>query len=271
MGVEPSQLLESDQEERYDHFDSFIHSKQLLEQEDEGMVQLLMLKDVIDDLLKCHTDVSLSGKGDREPYVIQSIEVSIDNVNLSNVIQILTEANADTQVQSLPSPSSVSTSPSGEITVADLASLKPTPLNTTETLNTDLLKILGAYEELSKQLMQCIPANARQSQTHKPPSSAMSRQPGSNKPGEFASQSPHEGVLSLRDLVFLPRREFKLQGGQVGDQSSDISYNNICKQMDDGRREEIVRGVLKIVRLGFFKDMLINNDGISVSELKGFL
>ena len=55
--------------------------------------------------------------------------------------------------------------------------------------------------------------------------------------------------MSLRELSYLPRREFKVQGGQVGDQSSDISYNNLCKQIDDGIREgfsdsEIVHGVL---------------------------
>lgn len=56
-----------------------------------------------------------------------------------------------------------------------------------------------------------------------------------------------------------------MQGGQVGDQSSDISYNNTCKQIDDGVREgfsdpEIVCGVLKNIRPGIFKDMLINKD-----------
>lgn len=45
--------------------------------------------------------------------------------------------------------------------------------------------------------------------------------------------------------------EFKVQGGQIGDKSSDISYNNICRQIDDGIKElfseaEILRGVLKV-------------------------
>lgn len=67
-----------------------------------------------------------------------------------------------------------------------------------------------------------------------------------------------------------------MQGGQVGDTSSDISYNNICKQMDDGFREgfsesEITRGVLKMIRPGIFRNMSINIDDITISELKGFL
>lgn len=75
-------------------------------------------------------------------------------------MQTPTEISADIQIQSRHTPIPVSPSPSGEITVPDPASLK-TMLNTTET-NTDLLQVLGAYEELNKQLIQCIPAYTRQ-------------------------------------------------------------------------------------------------------------
>ncbi|RXN36720.1 hypothetical protein ROHU_002708 [Labeo rohita] len=83
-------------------------------------------------------------------------------------------------------------------------------------------------------------------------------------------------MVSLRELSYLPRREFKVQGGQIGDQSSDISYNNVCRQIDDGIKEgfpdsEIVRGVLRIMKPGIFKEMLINKDDMTVTELKGFL
>lgn len=47
-----------------------MYSRQLLDQEDEGKVHLLMLKDVIDDVLKCQTDVSLCAKGDSELHMI---------------------------------------------------------------------------------------------------------------------------------------------------------------------------------------------------------
>lgn len=67
-----------------------------------------------------------------------------------------------------------------------------------------------------------------------------------------------------------------MQRGQVGDQSSAISYNNVCKQMEEGIREcfpdaEIVCGVLRIIKPGAFKEMLTNKDDLTVSELKGFL
>ncbi|KAJ8006165.1 hypothetical protein DPEC_G00125410 [Dallia pectoralis] len=72
------------------------------------------------------------------------------------------------------------------------------------------------------------------------------------------------------------RRDSKVHGGQVGDQNSDLTYNNISKQIDEGVKEgfadaEVVRGVLRIIKPGAFKDMLVNKHSITVSELKGFL
>lgn len=59
--------------------------------------------------------------------------------------------------------------------------------------------------------------------------------------------------MSLRDLAYVPRREFKVLGGQVDDNSSDRNCNNICKQMDGVTREgfpdtERARGVLRIIK-----------------------
>lgn len=50
----------------------------------------------------------------------------------------------------------------------------------------------------------------------------------------------------------------------------------MCWQIEKGIKDnftetEIVRGVLKIIRLGDFKDMLVNKDDMTVAELKGFL
>ncbi|KAJ8011915.1 hypothetical protein DPEC_G00063270 [Dallia pectoralis] len=72
------------------------------------------------------------------------------------------------------------------------------------------------------------------------------------------------------------RRELKIQGGQIGDQGSDLSYNSVCRQIEDGLKEqfsdaEVVRAVLKVIKPGTFKDMLMNKDDLSVEELKAFL
>ena len=97
---------------------------------------------------------------------------------------------------------------------------------------------------------------------------------------ETPAGSPHgwnrEKLVSLRDLSYLHRREFKILGGQIGDHGSDITYNNICKQIEEGAREdfseaEIVRSVLRIVKPRNFKDMLMNKEDMTVAELKMFL
>ena len=83
-------------------------------------------------------------------------------------------------------------------------------------------------------------------------------------------------MVSLKHLSYLQRREFKVHGGQIRDQSSDITYNSISKQIDEGDREgftetEVIRGVLKCVKPGAFKNMLTNKDDLTICELKGFL
>lgn len=48
---------------------------------------------------------------------------------------------------------------------------------------------------------------------------------------------------------YIQPREFKIHGGQIGDNSSDITFKNVCRQMDSGLKEnfsdaDVVRGVL---------------------------
>lgn len=81
--------------------------------------------------------------------------------------------------------------------------------------------------------------------------------------------------MSLRDLALLNRREFKVQGGYIGDNSADISYSNICKQIDEGKEQhtecEVIRAVMRVIQPGHFKNMLICKDELTVTELKSFL
>lgn len=85
------------------------------------------------------------------------------------------------------------------------------------------------------------------------------------------------GLIKFSDVAsFLPRREFKIYGGQISDTNSDLSFNSICKQIDKGIAEnftesEIIRTVLKVIRPGTFKEMLITKDSLTVTELKRFL
>lgn len=58
-GQDQPELDEEDQEGCFGHISSFMYSKHLLESEDSGMVQLLLLKDFIDEVIK-NRDVLLS-------------------------------------------------------------------------------------------------------------------------------------------------------------------------------------------------------------------
>lgn len=83
-------------------------------------------------------------------------------------------------------------------------------------------------------------------------------------------------MISPKDLPYLQRREFKVNGGQTGDQDSEVTYNSICKQIDEGVREgfpesEVICGVLRINKPVAFKDMLTDKDEITICELKSFL
>ncbi|GAA6083810.1 uncharacterized protein LOC102083148 [Tachysurus ichikawai] len=54
------------------------------------------------------------------------------------------------------------------------------------------------------------------------------------------------------------------------------SFNNVCRQIDSGLKEnfnkaDVVRGVLRIIKPGIFKDMLMNKDDMTEAGLKGFL
>ncbi|XP_035995650.1 uncharacterized protein LOC118563830 [Fundulus heteroclitus] len=123
------------------------------------------------------------------------------------------------------------------------------------------------YEELGKKLRLLEAAAASPAPTHNHHGGTVSTPPPQTTP---------ERMIPLKDLPFLQRREFKVHGGQIGDQSSEISYNSISKQIDEGLKDgfpetEVVRGVLRIIKPGTFKDMLSNKDELAVPELKVFL
>lgn len=83
-------------------------------------------------------------------------------------------------------------------------------------------------------------------------------------------------MVKLTDVAaLLPRREFTIHSGQISDSDSDVSYSSLCRQIDEGLSEnfteaEVIRTVLKIIRPGTFKDMLMTKD-LTVAELKRFL
>lgn len=133
--------------------------------------------------------------------------------------------------------------------------------------------MLASYEKLSKKLRQHMTIPSPQPERTPPLTTSLNH---SSSQSVQAAHAKQEKVVSLRDIAHLHHREFKIQGGQIGDQGSDISNNNVCRQIDEGLKEqfseaEIIRSVLKAVKPGDFNDMLMNKDELTVVELKGFL
>lgn len=138
--------------------------------------------------------------------------------------------------------------------------------------------LMANYEALGKKLAECrtTPAQHRPTSTVSPPPDPSAEIIAQDYSNTDPAHSRPDSMVSLRDLSFLQRREFKIHGGQVGDSTSDISYHELCKQIDGGLKAkhpegEIIQDVLRIVKPGQFKDMLINKDDLTLSELKSFM
>lgn len=85
------------------------------------------------------------------------------------------------------------------------------------------------------------------------------------------------GLVKLTEVAaMLPRREYKIHGGQISDSDSDFNFNHLSKQIDEGLAEgfteaEIIRTVFKLIKPGTFRDMLTTKQSLTVAELKSFL
>lgn len=290
---EPDQtkLNPEDQEECYGHISSYMNSKPLLESEDGGMVNLLMLKDYIDEVIKNRQAQYASGDSEAvDSHTTQTVTPTVPTahspgdliVSPRQITPVTDMVNQPPVVgaasQTGPASSISDNKFSDAFTVGSVRTVAKTASDLT---NSELQKMLSSYEELGERLRQSIMVSTEQSPQNSMGISVQANQThsDSSRPsphGQLRVQPTREDMISLRDLSYLQRREFKVQGGQVGDHSSDISYNNICKQMDEGIREgfsdtEIVRGVLRIIKPGTFKDMLVDKDDLTLIEIKGFL
>lgn len=230
-------LSAEDEEGCFNYINDYLHSKVLLELEDAGMVNLLELEDLIDSVMPAKVPGSKEGV---PPVLVTNSQVDGVSVAIAN----------DNEVSE---------------TVESV------------TAHEKLEKMLASYEELSKQILQYMPSHTPQDvlQPKVKSTSQSSNVPDTNSKSECPIVTP-EKLVSLRELSYLHRREFKLQGGQIGDQGSDLSYNSVCRQIEEGVKEqfsdaEIVRAVLRVIKPGNFKDMLMVKDDLTVDELKGFL
>lgn len=239
-----------DEESCFNYIDEYMHSEHLLELEDAGMAYLLDLKDAVDKM------------SDPEMHVLDA--VPHDSLWKSPV-DVYANENPPHNVPAIDSEQ--------DVPVVATNTTKDDDIGGKQT--GELQKMFSSYEELSKQVK-------RLSQSvHQAPPGMQSTPPGGDafnpkSLSEHATFGTPDKMISLRELSYLHRRELKIQGGQIGDQGSDISYNSVCRQIDEGLKEqfsdvEIVRAVLRVIKPGNFKDMLMNKDDLTVKELKGFL
>lgn len=252
--------------ELYDLIVDYLRSEKLRAMEDEGMSQLLLLDDMLSDLL---ADVSGSGASQTVPKTAQATgDAAAPQDRCSNPPppnhnhpdQQLTKPTTDTHTQPLqlnrdtysPPPQSSDRN----------AHVNPPPEN--RDIHTPPAP-LGRDSGLPSRNLAT-------------PTSTRPLTAGGIPYGRVSwSSSLGDQVLRVNDVAaLLPRREFKLHGGQISDVGSDISYSNLCKQIDEGMQEgftesEIIRTVLKVIKPGTFRDMLTNKSDLTVDELKRFL
>lgn len=275
-GKDASKLQVGDEESCFEYILAFMNSDTLVESEDSGMVVLLELNDTVNNVIQIRYAQPQTGAGKdvhhimstssvlSESITVGQPETVTDNLTTDNVTACGSNTNpSHTAAVSVATPSPI-TNPS----------FTHTDVKTTRNPDTELQRMLSSYAELSNKVLQYI-NNPTSSPTHTPAPVQSTLQYNNTHTPEQHPHGQYDRVVPLRDLSLL-RREFKIQGGQIGDQSSDLSYNSICRQIDEGVKErfsetEILRAVLRVIKSGNFKDMLMHKDDLTIDELKGFL
>lgn len=265
-GMDESRLESTDEEGCFEYINSFMTSKLLLELEDLGMAHLLDLKDV--------TNTVIQGRvADSQVHVADDVlHESPSNLQVDDTSVDANHANAD--------DNPAVTSDNDATNVDNASTTHNTVTTATDTHDTELQKMLTSYEELSKRIMQYkltpTPQSGPQSPVKARPMLQRNNPASTQSVSKQSTPVTHDKLVSLRELSYLHRRELKIQGGQIGDQGSDLGYNSVCRQMEEGLKEqfsdaEVVRAVLRVIKPGTFKDMLMSKDDLSVEELKAFL
>ncbi|KAL1269483.1 hypothetical protein QQF64_031772 [Cirrhinus molitorella] len=241
-GRDQSELDPEDSENCFDHINAFMTCEFLLESEDQGMSELLSLQETVNSVKQLCT-------------VAYSQEINKD-------------------IQTTSKPQSLNTTdpvqPTSSFNVTGSGDIRKAGADT----DTEVQRMLSDYEELSKKLRQYMSTPTQHNTLAQHMQTSETTQHTSQP--EVAKQLHSDRVFPVSSLSYIPHREFKIHGGQIGDHTSDITYNNVCRQIDNGFKEnfsdaEIVRGVLRIIKPGFFKDMLMNKEDMTIRELKGFL
>ncbi len=229
-GRETYHAADLSEPELYDLIVDYIRSEKLKATEDEGMSQLLLLFDLLNDVLSA-SDTRATEPGNVAPVLMGDSPTHHHGHTPFD----------DDEVHTSPSHMDRDTH--------------------TQRLHMDRDTRMRSFQGRDTSSMAGMPSHI-----------------GAAALGRMNSSSNiSDHVIRLSDVsALLPRREFKLHGGQISDAGSDISYNSLSKQMDEGLQEgfsesEIIRTVLKITKPGTFREMLSNKEDLTVEGLKRFL
>lgn len=242
-----SQLTAEDEEGCFNYINDYLYGKALLESEGAGMRQLHDLKGIIDLIKRGQA----SGSKECVTEGVTQPGDSFSNGQVDDDVNVVNASHGDDVIET----------------------------NENATTQEEILqKMLTSYEKLSEQILQYMPSRTSQevTQSKGQPMSLDRNTLDTKSKSEHPSSVIQDKLVSLRDLSYLHRRELKIQGGQIGDQGSDLSYNSVCRQIEEGLKEqfsdaEVVRAVLRVIKPGNFKDMLMVKDDLTVDELKDFL
>lgn len=254
-----------------------LDTTRLSEEDEEGCVEYLTTY---------LTDPAILGREDQGLPILQRLESIIDGA-IASRDQDPVSLQAETRVSE---PVAQTSQPEEGASDADMHTL----LARYDSLQSQIQQVQSTVNLLDSEGRFSSPASSSQSMNQQPNRSPVPQPPVIPSPsiGESARQLPWlqvpvsrseacpshtgESMIAMKDLPLLSRKEFKIYGGLIGDTSSEISYNSICKQINEGLKEnhtqnEVIRGVLRAIKPGHFRDMLTIKEDLTVIELKSFL
>lgn len=214
-GGQQSDILENLSEpEVYELVVEYIRSDKLRAMEDEGMSQLLCLEDLLTNLLL------QEGARDSPPGDVMPRQGEPPRTQQpGNVVPRQVEPQRTLQPGDVP----------------------PTPLQDERPTATSVAGHIVGHPPVADSDQpnrhsvedRGIRLPTRDSTTLTPATSSFTGTGGALL-GRMSSSSTDQ-VVRLTDVAaLLPRKEFKLHGGQISDAGSDMSYSSLCKQIDEG-------------------------------------
>nr|XP_055027266.1 uncharacterized protein LOC129416864 [Misgurnus anguillicaudatus] len=249
-GRETYDVADLSEPELYDLIVDYIRSEELKATEDEGMTQLLLLSDLLNDVL--------SAPGARDAEAGNVAPVLMEDSPTQHEGHTPTDDNGEVRTQSLHMDRDTRTQ-----------SLHMDRDTRTQSLHMN--RETGIHSSFQGRDTYALTREVTSS------TPGMPNHIGTPPLGRMNSSNISDHVVRLSDVsALLPRREFRLHGGQICDAGCDMSFNCLCKQMDEGLQEgfsesEIIRAVLKITKPGTFREMLVNKDDLTIEGLKRFL